>query len=291
MLRMVAWILAVTANAPGNLERSEYLVPPGWSGNPWGPQIAHARAAGQVPPVPVTPAMAEWDRWGRTALRDGDILFRRGDARILHGYFPFSRFIANADNSPYSHTGIVAIEGGAPVVYDTTQFGVRRQPLGVWMLDSVGAFGVKRLRPAYRDRIPQVLAYCRRVFEAQVPFDANLLLDDRALYCVEMTEKAFRAAGIPLSQPVRLGDMERAAEFPVCMVGLQMASRVMLDEPLTFEHAVYFPGNDRHGIWASPALETVVTVPYATSAAPEVAGRGASARPAPEGVAARAPGR
>ena len=91
--------------------------------------------------------MKQWDQWGRKVLKTGDILFRRGDARILGGCFPFSRFIANVSGSQYSHIGTVVIEDGEPVVYDTTKASVRRQPLKVWVLDNTGAFGVKRLKP------------------------------------------------------------------------------------------------------------------------------------------------
>ena len=86
------------------------------------------------------------------------------------------------------------------------------QPFGVWILDNVGAFGVKRLLPEQRGAVPEVLAYCHKVFQQQVPFDYELGPDDSKLYCVEMTEKAFLAAGISLSQPVPLGGMELAAE-------------------------------------------------------------------------------
>ena len=162
---------------------------------------------------------------GRKVLKDGDIVFRLGDARVLHGFFPMSRFYANCSNSKFSHTGIVAIEEEGPVVYDTTGGGVARQPFCVWILDNVGNFGVKRLRPEDRKAIPKVLAYCRKVFLEQPPFDYELGLDDSALYCVEMTEKAFRYAGLPLSEPVRIGDMERATEFPLCMLGIGILSR------------------------------------------------------------------
>ena len=40
-----------------------------------------------------------------------------------------------------------------------------------------------------------MLGYCREVYHRQVPFDFLLAADDAAIYCVEMTEKAFRAAG------------------------------------------------------------------------------------------------
>ncbi len=263
MIRILAWALALYLNAPEEREMSERLVPPGWQGNYYGPEATEARQEGRIPPIVMTQHMARWDRWGRQVLRDGDIVFRRGDARLLHGYFPISRFLANCSNSPFSHTGVVAIERDGPVVYDTTRTGVARQPFCVWALDNVGWIGVKRLRPEYRSAIPRVLAYCRKVYQDQVPFDYELSLDDRALYCVEMTQKAFQAAGIELCKPIRLGDMERAPEFPLCMYGLRFASQYMLDRPLTFETLVYFPGNERHGIWSARQLMTVIPPTFA----------------------------
>jgi hypothetical protein len=263
MIRILAWALALYINAPEEREMSERLVPPGWQGNYYGPEATEARHEGRIPPIVMTPHMARWDRWGRQVLRDGDIVFRRGDARLLHGYFPMSRFLANCSNSPFSHTGVVAIERDGPVVYDTTRTGVARQPFCVWALDNVGWIGVKRLRPEHRSAIPRVLAYCRKVFQDQVPFDYELSLDDRALYCVEMTQKAFQAAGIELCKPIRVGDMERAPEFPLCMFGLRFASQYMLERPLTFDTLVYFPGNERHGIWSAKQLMTVIPPTFA----------------------------
>lgn len=257
MIRTVCWILTLVINANSGLEPSDYLVPPGWQGNPWGPEAVEARRIGELPTPTMTPEMARWDRWGRQYLRTGDVVFRRGDAHILFGYFPFSRFIANVNNSPYSHTGVVVVEDGEPMVYDTTKLSVRRQPFAVWTMDIAGPFGVKRLRPELQSRIPLVVDYVQRVYAEQVPFDYNLRLDDEALYCVELTEKAFRAAGIALSEPIRLGEMERAAEYPLCMFGLWLASKLTLDEPLDLQQQVFFPGNERTGIWSSPQLQTV----------------------------------
>ena len=56
-----------------------------------------------------------------------------------------------------------------------------------------------------------------------------------------MTEKAFRSAGIELSKPIRLGDMERASEFPLQMFGLRFASKYALERPLTFRPARLLP--------------------------------------------------
>ncbi|HEX8201045.1 MAG TPA: hypothetical protein VF590_11190, partial [Isosphaeraceae bacterium] len=131
-----------------------------------------------------------------------------------------------------------------------------------WVLDNVGPIGVKRLRAEQQSHIPAVLAFCREIYRQQLPFDFELDPDDRALYCVEMTEKAFRAAGVKLSDPVRLGDMERAAEFPICMFAFEHFS------PLRLDQEVFFPGNERHGIWSSPLLEAVwPPAPAASTAA------------------------
>ncbi|HEU5118962.1 MAG TPA: YiiX/YebB-like N1pC/P60 family cysteine hydrolase [Isosphaeraceae bacterium] len=254
---ILVWVAAFMANQPDGLEPTDRMAPPGWVGNPWGPAANEARESGSVPPVPFTPRMRQWDDWGRKNLQDGDIIFRLGDARVLFGYFPFSRFIARASGSHFSHTGVVAIEHGNPYIYDTSKFGVQRQPLSVWLLDNVGSIGVKRLQTKYQDRVPLVLGYCRRVYQAGVPFDYQLGLDDTALYCVEMTEKAFRAASLPLSEPVRLGDMENAHKFIGRILVFQYLSTFTLKRPLSLEQPVFFPGNERHGIWSSPLLKTI----------------------------------
>ena len=251
-MRVLLWVLvALNGGQDGGKEPTDRLVPPGWQGNPWGPAATAARKSGELPAIPDTPLMKQWDQWGRKVLKDGDILFRRGDARILGGMFPFSRFIANISGSQYSHIGTVVIEDGEMVVYDTTKAGVRRQPFKVWVLDTVGAFGVKRLKPQYRNRIPKVIEYLHKVYQQQVPFDYELSVDDRELYCVEMAEKAFRHAGLVLSEPVLLADMENISQFPLCVLGFSNLTSLKLDQ------AVFFPGNERHGIWSSPLLETV----------------------------------
>ncbi len=262
MTGILAWFLSLVLFPPEEREMTERFAPPGFVGHYWGPEATEAREEGKLPPVLMTPEMVRWDRWGQQYLRDGDIVFRMGDARLLHGYFPMSRFLANCSNSPFSHTGIVAIEKGQTVVYDVTRPAVARQPFCVWMQDCVGNFGVKRLKPSYRGAIPQVVAYCQRAFQEKVPFDYELGLDDSHLYCIELTLKAYRSAGIVLCKPIALGDMERAPEYPLCMYGLRFAAKLNQEHPIDFDSLVYFPGNERHGIWSAPQLMTVVPPTY-----------------------------
>ena len=164
-MRVLFWLLMAhtTWKRDRGKEPTDLLVPPSWQGNPWGPAAAAARKSGELPPIPETPLTKQWDEWARKVAQDRrHPLFRRGDARIAGGLFPFSRFIANISGSKYSHVGTLVIEDGEPVVYDTTKASVRRQPLKVWVLDTVGAFGVKRLKPEYRNRIPKVVEYLIR---------------------------------------------------------------------------------------------------------------------------------
>ena len=251
------WLIAVATNERGAEEATDWMKPPAWSGNFWGPSASRARLAGQLPPLPTTPATARWGSWGRSMLREGDVVFRLGDARTLRGFFPLSRFIAGATRSPFSHTGIVAIEDGSPAVYDCSSDGIQRQPFEVWMLDCVGDLGVKRLGTEHRRHIPGVISHCRKLFAQQVPFDYEFRLDDAALYCLEMTEKAFRSQGVVLSQPIRIGDWENLNSYTLTALATPYVTRLMLERPISFEQAVYLPGNEHQGIWASPMLETV----------------------------------
>jgi hypothetical protein len=256
------WLVAGLYFGHDNLEPTDRLVPPGWKGNAWGPEATQARASGAIPPVVMTPSMKQWDAWGKAVLRDGDILFRRGNAKILRGHFPMSRFIANVSGSIFSHTGIVAVEDGEPVVYDSTSLSVRRQPFYVWVLDNVGPLGVKRVRPEYAAYAAKAVEFCRERFREQPPFDYDLDQgeEDGAYYCVEMTEKAYRNNGLPLAPPVRMGDMENVDKFPFCILCFLRFT------DLTPDTTAYFPGNERHGIWSSPYLVTVYAPPGGVTA-------------------------
>jgi hypothetical protein len=242
------WIMALSTYDQSAGEATDWMKPPGFAGNFWGPVAWRARQTGQLPPLPSNPEMASWHQWGLKTLHQGDIIFRLGDARIVRGMVPLSRFIARATGSPFSHTGIVAIEDGSPVVYDCSSDGIQRQPFEVWMLDSLGALGVKRLKPEHRERIAGVIGFCRAAFERQIPFDHGFRMGDDSLYCLELTEKAFRSQSLALSEPVRIGDWENLVSFPLTALLFPPITGLVLDRPITLEQKVYVPGNERHGV-------------------------------------------
>ncbi|RUL88129.1 hypothetical protein TsocGM_09175 [Tautonia sociabilis] len=195
--------------------------------------------------------MVAWEAFARDHLQTGDILFREADARVLGGLFPFSRVAARIADSRYTHTGLFAWENGEPVVYDTSMGGARRQPFGIWVLDNVGHLGIKRPKPPYRAAIPGAVSYCRTVYEQQVPFDSKLELGDSRFYCVELTSRAYQAAGLDLAEPVRMGDLPRVHEHRLVFLLARLFASFHPDQRM------YATGNDSFGLWASPALEEV----------------------------------
>jgi hypothetical protein len=230
---------------------TDRLVPRHWEGNPWGPEANAARGRGEIPPVPNNPEMAEWEEWGRRNLKDGDILFRMGDARAAWGLFPFSKVSAAIAASRYSHSGIAAIEGGEPVVYDTTTTGPQRHPFAVWLLDTRGSFAVKRPAPEYQAAATGAVEFCRAVYHKQVPFDYDMKMGQDKFYCIELTESAYRAAGLPLSEPLRIDQLPRYHEFP------RITRLVRLATPMEPHQKAFVIGNESIGIWANPSLRLV----------------------------------
>ena len=111
--------------------------------------------------------------------------------------------IEHFTDSPFSHDAIVRWQGDTVWVYDAEAEGMRKLPFEVWMLDVADeTLTVKRLQPGHGDCIPQVLAYCEEIYQRDVPFDRAFGVDDTEFYCSELIEKAFRAAGLCLSEPV-----------------------------------------------------------------------------------------
>ncbi|WP_406700506.1 YiiX/YebB-like N1pC/P60 family cysteine hydrolase [Singulisphaera sp. Ch08] len=233
------------------------MVPHSWRGNPWGPDAEAARRFGRLPTIPSSPPMCVWESWARAHLRDGDIVFRMGDARVACGLYPFSRISAEMAGSRYSHTGIVAWENGEPVVYDTNKSGPRKQPFPIWVLDVAGGIAVKRPDANNQRFVAGAVAFCQDAYQRQVPFDPKLLLDNDRFYCIELTERAYRSAGLVLSEPIRIDHLPRYQHFPKAVWLARHFSSIRPDQ------SAFVIGNDAVGIWSSPALRLVYEAPDA----------------------------
>ncbi len=229
-------------------------VPHEWRAtNPWGPQANEARAEGRLVPLFYPKRQAEWEAFARSTIQDGDLLFRFGTAYSLRQQFT-SRLIRGVSDGLFSHDGIAKWEGETLYVYDTVPApeGVRKTPFIFWMLDvdDNGLF-IKRVKPEYRDAIPQALAYIEDAYERQVPFDADLHLDDEKLYCDEMLEKAYRSAGLVLSDPVPARCLPHFKRYLLIALLAELFTTIDVEEP------IFAIGNEHYGTFGSPCLDLV----------------------------------
>jgi hypothetical protein len=195
-----------------------------------------------------------WDRWAGQHLQSGDIVFVRGESRILLGLVDFSKLSTDIADSHFSHVGLVSCEGDEVLVYDIVAEGARRMTFGQFMHDGrVWSVAVKRLRPEYQPYIPSAIAYCQQVHARQPKFDTDFRLDNERLYCSEMLELAFQSAGLSLAEPVPMCQLPHFDRLrgPTKRL-IQTATKIDFSQP------IYLPGNEQIGIWSCPYLDLVL---------------------------------
>lgn len=195
-----------------------------------------------------------WDRWATVHLHSGDLVFVRGDSRILFGLVNFSQLCTDVADSRFSHVGLVSREPDGVYVYDVVVGGPRHIRFGKFATDNrISLLAVKRLKPEYRGYAPAAIEYCRNVGSASGTFDTEFKLDNDHFYCSELIELAFRHAGLPLSQPVRIDQLPRIDELPT-------TTRAIIDTMtnIRMDQEIFLPGNDQIGIWSCPYLDLVL---------------------------------
>lgn len=230
-------------------------VPRGWrKDNPWSPEAWEARARGELKPLFYTQQMAEWAAFARDHLQDGDILLRYGTSGTIRGRLA-NRLLTGVSDSAFTHDAIVFHEAGKVFVYDNgpaPENSVRKLPFEFWMLGVVpGTLTVLRVRPPFQNCIPAALAYCEDAWLRQVPFDSAMRLDDYRLYCTEMIEKAYRSAGLALSDPLPIRCLPRYNHYRWLRSLVERFTEIRVDEPL------FALGNACYGVYSSPYLELV----------------------------------
>jgi hypothetical protein len=219
--------------------------------HPFGPAANEARARGELRDWCPDPEAAAWHEFARQNIQEGDLLFRYG---VSYGVFDLltTRIIAVASDGPFSHNAVAHWEGDCLWMYDAELEGVRKVPFERWLLDvKEGSLAVKRPKPQFQPAIPQALAYLEDAYYRNVPYDRALSLDDERLYCTELIEKAFRSAGLCLSDPVPLRCFPQYLRYAWLRPIGERLYRIRVDEP------VFSPGNPLYGTYASPCLFTV----------------------------------
>lgn len=183
-------------------------------------------------------------------LQEGDIVFRLGNTQLLGGALDFSKVVADATDSSFSHAVLVyeQVPDGF-ILADITPTGIARRYVSDWFLDGTTNVAVKRLKPEYRAYTPLVLARLREHIEEQVPYDSKFEAADRAHYCTELVDECFRQAGLPLASRIRIRDFPKYDWFfwlGCTFGGIDTNSEVVV------------AGNERIGLFSSDKLELVV---------------------------------
>ncbi len=132
--------------------------------------------------------------------RQGDILFQslpKLDLVVA---------IEGITESPYSHCGVITVRNNSFFVIEGVG-PVRETPVRRFVRRGRGrTIDVYRLKPAYRDRIPQFIEAMRAY--AGRPYDFRYRMDDEKIYCSELVYKGFKKVyGEELGKLEKLGDM------------------------------------------------------------------------------------
>ncbi len=213
-------------------------------------------AAGcQMTPIPT--AIQKWHDQARhdvplltPVVNEGDVLFRFSSTPLAGGLVDFSKSVAEATESDFSHAALVYHVGpDGVVVVDVSPVGISRRFLSDWYHDGTYKVVVRRLRPEYRYLIPQVLAEADKLIARDVMYDTKFIPDDDRYYCTEMVDHCFRATGHPLADRIRIKDFPKKmiVMYVVCALG-----------GIDLNNEVVVAGNERIGLFSSPMLETVL---------------------------------
>lgn len=167
----------------------------------------------------VTPETAAPDAETRPQTRFQNLVLRDGQIIVTESGGPASMLMSLVPDSfyPFSHIGIIAVEQGEAVVYEArgTYKATPGTPADDWFLDTNG---IRRLtveqhleneeyaavyEPPPGTNASDVVAFVRRHYEAQTPFDPYFDHDtaDR-LYCAELVHDALVAGGWRGIEPV-----------------------------------------------------------------------------------------
>lgn len=183
-------------------------------------------------------------------LKQGDILFRLSRTQLAGGLVDFSKEVADATESRFSHATLVyRVAPDGVVVVDMTPEGIARRYLVDWIVDGSNDVVVRRLKPEHAHLIPRVLAELDRLIAQDVLYDPKFIPDDDRYYCTELVDHCFRTAGRPLAERIRIKDLPRFS-FIVqlcCLLG-----------GIDTENEVAVVGNERFGLFSSGMMETVL---------------------------------
>jgi hypothetical protein len=171
-------------------------------------------------------------------LRDGDIVFQN----ILSSQ---SEALRLAMHSPYTHVGVLYIEGGETNVYEAVG-PVMRTPFEGWIRHGTGGhFVVKRLRQADRYFTGDGIARFRQAgkkYEGR-PYDSRFLWSDDRIYCSELVWKMYESAfGIRIGELRKFGEFDLSSPAVVKIIKERFPNGAPMNEPVVSPADIFDSG-------------------------------------------------
>jgi len=137
-------------------------------------------------------------------FRDGDLIFQETAGRQ-------SAAVLAATGSPFTHMGIVRLRDEKPVIVEAIG-PVQETPLEEWLARGEGnRYALYRVRDLPAEAAAKMFQAAERYYGR--PYDILFRPTDDAIYCSELPQLAFAAAGIELgrAQPLRDLNIDAAA--------------------------------------------------------------------------------
>ena len=160
------------------------------------------------------------------SFREGDIVFQKSVSSQ-------SEALRLATRSPYTHTGVIFMDGEDPVVLEAVG-PVKWTPIEEWIRHGInGHFVVKRMADADRYLTKEGIAELRRAGEAYIgrPYDFLFGWSDEQIYCSELVWKMYETAfGIQVGTLHRFGDFDLSNPAVLKIIEERFSDGAPLDE-------------------------------------------------------------
>lgn len=181
-------------------------------------------------------------------IKPGDIICRLGNYYV-YGFIHFSKVIANATGSDFSHAGmVVSIEGNDILLADVDVHGIRRQYFPEWLEAVRGdSIGVLRYN-GDQSVINRAVENCR-LLTKEDPWCECEFDEDKRFCCVELICWCFLRAGVVLVKDTPIN------ELPGWNWKLMPFAKM---EGIDTSKPVFCVGNDKVGLYSSEHLSEIL---------------------------------
>ena len=183
-------------------------------------------------------------------LRSGDILYRASDAKGPLG-LPFTKLVSKLTKSPFSHAAIVLVENGQYNVLEVNDQGTLKHRMLDWLdtcyKESLAIYRLKDLTHKAEFKLKTEIV---KFLEKDPDYDLNFSDPDK-FYCTESIIEIYKnALDIKLIEGQTIWQTVNVFQYVLLWIGSYVSS--FFGASLPFGQKMYFPGNEKQGMIASP---------------------------------------